>query len=839
MICPPNLLGRFQKSHSDLPDNPSPSISTEISLSIITQFYPPDFAATGQFVEELATRLSERIDVQVFTGQPSYAYDTAEAPEEEVKNGVKVQRSRVTHTRKKIGRTLSSLLFCVHSALHLFNQGNRGDIVLFVSEPPYLQTLGYIASYLFNLSYACLVYDLYPDVAVELGVVSENHWLVRFWNAVNRRVWRQATSIIVPSETMKERITNRFPELSQKITVIHNWADPTWIKPLAKQDNSFAHTHNLIEKFTVLYSGNMGRCHDMDTILNTAQELRDEPVQFVFIGGGPKREDCVKISQEWGLTNCLFLPYQDKSALPQSLTACDLSLVSIDVGMEGLVAPSKFYSAVSSGNPVAVICEPHSYLRQLVSEARCGAAFNNGDSKGLAEFIRYLMKDGQMKRQMGKSGHCYIASNFTPDLISRQYFKVLQQAVLKGSDLEQAIARNEFRVYYQPVTSLVTGNITGFEALIRWQHPERGLIGPDEFLDLAQQSRLIVPMLWWLLNEACRQIKYWQNEFPQKTALRISVNLVTEQFLQPDLIPQIDRILDSNGLDGSCLSLEISEKTLIADPAAATAIVLQLQARQISVCLNEFGLDYASLKNLHRFSINALDIDAALISQMDDNPEILKLVKTIVMLTHDLEIRVSAEGVENYAQLEQLKAIGVQYGQGNLFSPPVDPYVAQNLIMSSHEPDSLPSTITLPASITASVQPQAPLVMVVDDERIMRTLLKRVIEKEGYQTIEAENGQQAIALYQTHRPDLVLLDAMMPEMDGFECCSKLRQIPNSSSSLLQVPIKHAPILMVTTLEDAESVDRAFTAGATDYITKPVNWALFRQRLQRLMSKNTN
>jgi len=837
MICLPDFLSLFQKSESNLSDSQSPSIANEISLSIITQFYPPDFAATGQFVEELAMRLSERIDVQVFTGQPSYAYDTAEAPDEEIKNGVKVKRSRVTHTRKRIGRTLSSLLFCVHSALHLFNKKNRGDIVLFVSEPPYLQTLGYIANYLFNLSYACLVYDLYPDVAVELGVVSANHWVVRFWNAVNRRVWLQAASIIVPSETMKQRITNRFPELSQKITVIHNWADPTWIKPLAKQDNSFAHIHNLVEKFTVLYSGNMGRCHDMDTILKAAQELSNEPVQFVFIGGGPKREVCIKTVQEWGLSNCLFLPYQDKSALPQSLTACDLSLVSIDVGMEGLVAPSKFYSAVSSGNPVAVICEPHSYLRQLVAEARCGAAFNNGDSKGLAEFIRYLMKDNQVKRQMGKSGHRYIASNFTPDLISHQYFKVLQQAVLKGSDLERAIAQSEFCVYYQPVVSLVTGNITGFEALIRWQHPERGLICPDEFLDVARQSRLIVPMLWWLLNEACRQIKYWQNEFPQKTSLRISVNLVTEQFLQPDLIPQIDRILDSNSLDGSCLSLEISEKTLMADPAAATAIVLQLQTRRISVCLNGFGLDYASLKNLYRFSVNALDIDSALINQMSHDPEILKLIETIVMLTHDLGIRVSAEGVEHYEQLEQLKAIGVQYGQGNLFSPPVDPCVAQNLIMSSHEPDSLPTTITLPATISAATQLTAPLVMIVDDERMMRTLLKRAVEKEGYQTVEAENGQQAIALYQTHRPDLVLLDAMMPEMNGFECCTKLRQTPNSSDSLLQMPVKHAPILMVTTLEDAESVDRAFTAGATDYITKPVNWAVFRQRLQRLMSRN--
>ncbi|WP_179228349.1 EAL domain-containing protein [Leptolyngbya ohadii] len=842
--------------------------SDAIHLSIVTQFYPPDFAATGQFVEELAVRLAERIQVQVFTGQPGYAYQVSAAPPEEMRNGVRVTRSRLTQTRKRLGRTLSSLLFCVRSALHLMKRENRGDIVLFVSEPPYLQTLGYLANRLFNLSYACLVYDLYPDVAVELGVVSEHHWLVRFWNAVNRRVWRRAASIIVPSETMKERMTDRFPELVSKITVIHNWADPTWIKPLPKQDNTFAHTHNLVEKFTVLYSGNMGRCHDMNTILGAARELKDEPVQFVFIGGGPKRQDCIQAVQDWGLANCLFLPYQDKAALPESLTACDLSLVSIDVGMEGLVAPSKFYSAVSSGNPVAVICEPHSYLRQLVSEAKCGAAFNNGDSKGLAGFIRYLMKDGQMKGQMGDAGHHYIASNFTPELISQQYFKVLQRAVLKDADLQRAIAQQEFCLYYQPIMSLVTGNISGFEALIRWQHPERGLVYPNEFMDAAQESGLIVPMGWWVLNEACRQMRYWQIKFPQRLPLRISVNLATEQFLQPDLIPQIDRILDSNGLDGSCLSVEMSEKCLMADPAAAIAILLQLQARRISVCLDGFGLDYTSLKNLHRFPVNAIDIDRALVSQMNRDPEALKLIKTIAVLAHELDIRVTAEGVETDEQLQQLKAIGIPYAQGYYFSRAVDATAAQGLILHLKDPEpmsAIPSSApSLPAA-TAAIhsssdssshfsnyssshssgdsmlhsaihQRDIPLVLVVDDERMMRSLLRRAIEKAGYQAIEAESGSQAIALYHSHRPDLVLLDAMMPHMSGFECCAQLRQPASSAEPSVQAGLDYAPVLMITTLEDAESVDRAFTSGATDYITKPVNWALFRQRVQRLLQR---
>jgi len=314
--------------------NPAPTSSLKrlndrtkdkIKLSIITQFYPPDFAATGQFIEELATHLSQQdMSVQVFSGQPSYACQTADAPQTEVIDQVSIRRSRITRSRRRLGRTLSSLLFCARSALYLINPQHRGDLVLFVSEPPYLQTLGYLANWLFRMPYACLVYDLYPDVAVELGVVSENHWLVQFWNAVNKRVWKRSESVIVPSETMKERISARVPEVTDKITVIHNWADPTWIKPILKRQNSFAQQYDLVDTFTVLYSGNMGRCHDMDTILGAAWELRDEPVRFLFIGAGPKREPCMQRVEELGLSNCHFLPYQDKALLPQSLTACDL-----------------------------------------------------------------------------------------------------------------------------------------------------------------------------------------------------------------------------------------------------------------------------------------------------------------------------------------------------------------------------------------------------------------------------------------------------------------------------------------------------------------------------------
>lgn len=169
----------------------------------------------------------------------------------------------------------------------------------------------------------------------------------------------------------------------------------------------------------------------MQTILDTAKELGDDPIQFVFIGGGAKYQTCVETVEHWGLSNCLFLPFQDKKTLPDSLTACDLSLVTISPEMEGLIAPSKLYGILAAGRPVAAICEPKSYLRQLIQDAQCGAAFDNGDSKGLANYIRYLAANPQKVNQLGRAGRDYLKTNFTPEIIAQKYAKVLTSHLAK------------------------------------------------------------------------------------------------------------------------------------------------------------------------------------------------------------------------------------------------------------------------------------------------------------------------------------------------------------------------------------------------------------------------
>jgi glycosyltransferase involved in cell wall biosynthesis len=407
------------------PQNLSPE---KFQLLIINQFFPPDFAATGQLIQELGNQLDQQnLQVSVFTGQPGYAYNQKQAPSVEIDHNVKIQRSKIKqfYSKRIRSKTLTGVIFTVMATVHLFKNAPKYNAVILTTAPPFLAVAGYLAQVIFRLDYICLIYDLYPDVVVELGVLSPHHLLIKLWQRINAAIWNRSKQIVVLSTTMKERVVKQHPAIADKISIIHNWADPTWIKPLPKTDNWFAHQHQTQAKFTVLYSGNLGHCHDLETILNAAKLLQAEPIQFMFIGSGVKYQQCQSMVAESQLHNCIFLPYQERTNLPYSLTAGDLALVSIAPGLEGVVAPSKVYGIMAAGKAIAAICEPHSYLRQIITDADCGAAFNNHHSEQLAEFILTLAGNPELAKQMGDAGRDYLQQHFTPELIAQQYCEVL------------------------------------------------------------------------------------------------------------------------------------------------------------------------------------------------------------------------------------------------------------------------------------------------------------------------------------------------------------------------------------------------------------------------------
>lgn len=251
------------------------------------------------------------------------------------------------------------------------------------------------------------------------------------------------------------------------------------------------------------------------------------------------------------------------------------------------------------------------------------------------------------------------------------------------TDLRRALDYQEFRVYYQPIVSLKSGLIAGFEALVRWQHPERGLVNPGEFISVAEETGLIVAIGYWMLYEACRQMQAWRECFDFMIPGKISVNLSVKQFLQPDLIQRITRILQATGLPASNLMLEITESVIMENGDEVITVLSQLREMGIELSIDDFGTGYSSLGRLHKFPINMLKIDRSFIDGMEAVSVDMKITEAIVTLAHKLAIDVTAEGVETVDQLALLRELKCEYGQGYFFSPPIDSEATQALMMTN------------------------------------------------------------------------------------------------------------------------------------------------------------
>lgn len=246
------------------------------------------------------------------------------------------------------------------------------------------------------------------------------------------------------------------------------------------------------------------------------------------------------------------------------------------------------------------------------------------------------------------------------------------------TDLRGAIERQEFRVFYQPIVDLNIGKISGFEALVRWQHPQRGLVSPIDFIAIAEETGLISQLGKWVLNEACRQIRCWHLRFPGQALLTISVNLSSRQFSN-ELPRQVAIVLEETGLSPELLHLEITESVLIDNVLETNSVLNSLKTLNVKLELDDFGTGYSSLSYLHRFPIDNLKIDRSFIQdhEIDENGEI---VKTIVNLAKNLKMDVTAEGIEDELQLQNLRGLDCKYGQGYLFSRPLDSRAAEALL---------------------------------------------------------------------------------------------------------------------------------------------------------------
>ena len=274
--------------------------------------------------------------------------------------------------------------------------------------------------------------------------------------------------------------------------------------------------------------------------------------------------------------------------------------------------------------------------------------------------------DIAMYRAKEKGKACY-------EVFDRVMYLETLKTIELECDLRLALKQNQFALYYQPIVSLEKGALVGFEVLIRWQHPQKGFISPVDFIPIAEDTGLIIPIGDWVLKEACQQLRTWQQKFahfPQIKALKISVNIASQQIQEPYFIAKLDRILAETSLDASCLRLEITERVLVDSGQNTNHTLAEIKRRKIKLSIDDFGTGYSSLSYLRRFPIDNLKIDRSFIDSINSDVESFEIVRTIITLAHTLKIEAIAEGVETREQVDRLKTLGCQFAQGYLYAKP-------------------------------------------------------------------------------------------------------------------------------------------------------------------------
>ncbi len=299
--------------------------------------------------------------------------------------------------------------------------------------------------------------------------------------------------------------------------------------------------------------------------------------------------------------------------------------------------------------------------RQVFTSAKIGIAYGNSKYPEAEDILRdadiamYYAKDNEEN---------YVIFD------QKMHIRAVTRLQLE-TDLRFAIERNEFELYYQPIISLSDASLTGFEALVRWNHPQRGMVPPNEFIPISESTGLIIPMTVQILHSACKQIVEWQNKWQSETPLNIAVNLSGKHFGHPALVEQIKTLISETGIDPANLKLELTESAVMDNAETAILMLKQIKETGVKISIDDFGTGYSSLSYLHRFPIDLLKVDRSFVSAMEENTENGEIVRTVIALAKALKLKVVAEGIESIHQFHQLRILGCEYGQGYLFSKPL------------------------------------------------------------------------------------------------------------------------------------------------------------------------
>lgn len=403
---------------------------------LITEYFHPDTASTGQLMTDLAVGLQKRgLDMTVYTGQPNYHSGVNEKqPKTSTHEGVLVRRIGAPQLRQtSIKRRLFnwSIFTAWMFLILLFSRPRRDRELIFVSNPPMLPIAMWVVARLRGWEFTYIVYDLYPDQPVELDYLDEGSVAERVWSTLHQYTFQAAKHIVALGPVMKDRITRSAGRGfdPRKIEIIHNWEDEEFIEPMEKEDNWFSSEHDLVEPLTVIYSGNIGEFHDLETVVEAAAEFNDGKVQFLIIGEGDNKQNIVGLAEELGIkgNTVRFLPYQDWDDLPYSLTSGDVSIVTVREGFEGVCVSSKLYTAMAAGTPVLCIAQSHDDEARIVEESEAGIQVEQGDVDGVIKAIETWRDSEKLIEEQGDNARTAFERNFTADESIDAYYHLLTE----------------------------------------------------------------------------------------------------------------------------------------------------------------------------------------------------------------------------------------------------------------------------------------------------------------------------------------------------------------------------------------------------------------------------
>lgn len=400
----------------------------DMRIAVLTHDMHPDVFTNSRLLLDAAVGFAERGNsVTFYSATPSSKEDPPELAE-----GIQIKRhwSPRFDRRGIKGRLVNSAIVAFLIFLRLMFT-RKPDVILADTTSPFLGSCAWTISKIRGHKYVYLATELYPDAAVALGAIKPSGFINKLWDFVNRRVYGQAGRVIVIGPRLREQVARHLKGGVEdpKLKVIHNWADPEEIKPVAKPDNWWRTEQGLGDKFVVLYSGNMGLSHDLGTLVEAADLLRNrDEFRVVLVGEGPSKQALVDSVRERTLTNVIFLPYQPVDVLPYSLSSGDLSVVTLSSQMDHLTIPSKLYPAMAAGQAILALMGPGTEVGEMTLEHDMGVRVTQGDAVDMAAQLEKLIDDpGQLQGMKVRARRAF-EENYTRDKSINRYLTVLAEA---------------------------------------------------------------------------------------------------------------------------------------------------------------------------------------------------------------------------------------------------------------------------------------------------------------------------------------------------------------------------------------------------------------------------